>query len=73
MGASTFTDSRLPLFWWGEAPEEPNVLPRANRANANRSMCKAYKRAEPWPTTDHGSASLLTVTTVFGGLYQVLR
>jgi hypothetical protein len=57
------------LSWWGdlpkslpgrgEAPEEPDERPAVNRENVNRSISRAWKRAEPWPTMDHGSARLI--------------
>jgi hypothetical protein len=47
------------LSWWGEAPEEPEERPAVNRENVNRSISRAWKRSEPWPTMDHGSARLI--------------
>jgi hypothetical protein len=44
------------VLWWGEAPEEPGNSPGLHRANAREMMSKAGRRAEPWPTIDHGSA-----------------
>ena len=33
--------------------------PKVNRRNPKQSMDKADKRAEPWPTIDHGSARIV--------------
>ena len=34
--------------WWGEAPDEAFHFAKANGTNAEGSMCKAGRRAEPW-------------------------
>ena len=45
-------------LWWGEAPEEPDDSTKGNPQKRQRPMSKATRRAEPWPTIDHGSARL---------------
>src|SRR5260370_42088188 len=49
---------RRAKLWWGEAPEEPSDSRGLHRTNAQEMMGKAGRRAEPWPTIDHGSAGL---------------
>ena len=44
---------------WGEAPERPRVSPKISPETLSKSMYKADKRAEPWPTIDHGSAGFV--------------
>ena len=47
-------------FLVGEAPEQPEDWSRAGPQKRRVTMRKAYRRAEPWPATDHGSARSVT-------------
>jgi hypothetical protein len=46
-------------YRWGEAPERPRASTKISPETLSKSMYKADKRAEAWPTIDHGSARIV--------------
>ena len=43
------------------------------RKHLDQAVCKAFKRAEPWPSDKPRLGAINGTATLFGGCHQVLR